>query len=103
MIKTHYKKFPIDKNVVKKARFLTLAGGPTRVRILCFMFEYKKGCVFEIAESLGMSVASISNHLQKMKDNGFFTTIKDTNRVCYRLVENKFTSELKNLICGNHV
>lgn len=100
MEKTAHIKFPLDDNLVKKARALELAGDPTRIRILCFMFKYRKACVSDIAESLEMSIASISHHLQVMRDNGFFTTERMGQNICYILVENEIVKHLEKIICG---
>jgi len=101
MRNTVIKKYPVSEEVIRVGRLLSLAGGSTRIRILCLMFRYKEACVGEIAESLGMSVAGISSHLLKMRDNGFFTTIRDGSNMCYKLVENRFSNELKKIICDN--
>lgn len=98
--KMNYKKFPLDEELIKKARLLELAGDPTRIRILCFMFKYKKACVSDIAGSLDMSIASISHHLQVMRDNGFFTTERMGQNICYNLVENDAVKHLEKIICG---
>lgn len=95
-----YKKYPLDETTSKKARLLSLAGDDTRIRILCLMFEYKEACVSDIAESLGTSVANISNHLQIMRDNGYFTTERMGSSVCYKLVLNDFTKQLEKIVCG---
>lgn len=99
-IKTiNHGKIALDEELIKKARLLELAGDPTRIRILCFMFKYKKACVSDIAESLDMSVASISHHLQIMRDNDFFTTERMGQNICYILVDNDFMRQLKKIIC----
>lgn len=95
-----YKKLKLTDELVRKARMLELAGDPTRIRILCFMFRYKKACVTDIAESLEMSIASISHHLQIMKDNGYFTTERMGVNICYILVESDFIAKLEKIICG---
>lgn len=94
-----YRKFKLDQAIIKKARMLELAGDPTRIRILCFMFEYKKACVSDIAASLDMSIAGISYHLQIMRDNGYFTTERMGNSICYILVESDLTKRLHQIIC----
>ena len=94
-----YRTFKLDKDLIQKARMLALAGDATRIRILCFMFQYKKACVSDIAKSLGMSVASISHHLQVMRDNGYFTTERMGNSICYILAENDLMGNLKKIIC----
>lgn len=96
-----YAKFPLNVGLVKKARVLSLAGGPTRIRILCFMFRYHKACVSDIAESLGMGIAGISHHLQLMRDNGFFVTERLGQNICYILVASDDVKYLEKIICGN--
>lgn len=95
-----YKKITLNKTLERKARMLELSGDPTRIRILCFMFKYKKACVSDIAKSVGMSVACVSHHLQLMRDNGYFTTERMGNNVCYTLCENRFTNNLERLVCA---
>ena len=93
------KKFALTPDLIKKARLLAIAGDQARIRILCFMFENKKACVSDIVEALGMSISSISHHLQIMRDNGMFETERMGNKICYILVENDFSNKLKKLIC----
>ena len=95
-----YQKLHLNDKLNKKARLLELAGDPTRIRILCFMFKYKKGCVSDIAKSLDTSIANISQHLQIMKDNGFFATERMGQNICYILNKSKFNNELKKIICN---
>lgn len=95
----NYKKVCLDAALLKKARALSLAGDETRIRILCFMFRYKKACVGDIAKSLDMSVSSISHHLQIMKDNGFFMTERMGNSICYLLKGGAFMRGLEKVIC----
>ncbi len=95
-----YTKVPLNGALLKKARMLDLAGDPTRIRILCFMFKYKKACVSDIAKSLDMTVASISHHLQIMKDNGFFATERIGQNICYILNEQKDVRRLERIVCG---
>ena len=92
-------KIEVSSDVLKRAKILSLAGDPTRLRILCLMFAYKKSCVGDIAESLGESVANISQHLQTMKDNGFFITERKGNNICYQLVSDEIIQRLHPLVC----
>lgn len=95
-----YKKIPLKPKTVKLARLLALAGDPTRLRILCFMFQYGEACVSDIAESLDMNITAVSHHLQVMRDNGYFETERQGNMICYTLKEDRFTKDLKKLVCG---
>ena len=99
-MKLNYKKFPVDPEMEKKARLIELAGDPTRIRILCFMFEYGHACVSDIAESLEMNINAISHHLQIMRDNGYFETERYGSMICYKLIKNEFTKRLEKVICG---
>jgi len=94
-----YRKIPLDKELAKRARLLALAGDETRIRILCFMFEYGSACVSDIAKSLGVHINTISHHLRIMKDNGFFTSARTGTTICYKLSVNDFTESLKKAIC----
>ena len=89
----------VNEDIERRAKVLSLAGDSTRLRILCLMFAYKQACVSDIAVSLGESVANISQHLQVMKDNGFFVTERKGNNICYRLVPDGFVQRLHPLVC----
>jgi len=94
-----YRKIPLDPELSKRVRLLALAGDETRIRILCFMFEYKEGCVSDIAESLDVSINTVSHHLRMMKDVGIFTTERMGTNICYRLLRDEFIDNLEKTIC----
>jgi len=95
-----HKAYTLTKDIECKARLLALAGDTTRARIFCFMFENKEACVSQIADSLGMSVASISHHLQMMKDHDLFQTERNGNTICDKLIDSQFTHQLKSMLCA---
>lgn len=99
MPKTSTKQYELTQELAKKARLFAIAGDPTRMRMLCFMFENKKACVSDIAEALGMSIASISHHLQIMRDNGLCETERDGTMICYSLIDSDFNRRVKKIIC----
>lgn len=101
MPKLSTKTYKLTPDLIKKARLLAIAGDPTRIRILCFMFENKKACVSDIAEAVGMTISAISHHLQIMRDNGLFETKREGNMICYILVKNTHIERLENIICEN--
>lgn len=92
-------KIELTPELEEKAKMLSLAGDPTRIRIFCFMFEHKEACVSDIASALDMSVAAISHHLQLMKENGLFDTERVGQTICYSLVHTPFTKQLKKIVC----
>jgi len=90
---------PLTGDLLEKAELLKMAGDPVRIRILCFMFKQKKACVTDIAESLDIPINTISHHLQKMKNVGYFETKRIGTIICYELIETTFTKTLQRLIC----
>ncbi len=89
----------ISTDIEKRARLMALAGDPTRLRIFCLLFEKKEACVSEIAESLEMSVANISHHLQLLKDNGLVEAERMGTTICYRMAVGAFITQLRRLLC----
>lgn len=92
------KKYPLTIDTEKLARLLALAGEPTRLRILYLLYEQEEACVTQISESLGMTIANISQHLQLLRDNGLCTAERRGNTICYRLIHNTFTQQLKHVL-----
>jgi len=91
---------PQCPNQIKtRAELLGVAADPTRLRILCFMFDRGEACVSEIADTLDMSVAAISHHLQIMKEHKIFETERRGTKICYSLVESNFTKCVRDFVC----
>lgn len=99
-IPTNKKEYLLTPDLSKKARLLEIAGDETRIRILCFMFGQKEGCVSDIAAGLDMSIAAVSHHLQIMRDNGILESERTGNMICYKLINNSFTRQLEKIICN---
>ena len=93
------KKYPLTAKTEKLARLLALAGDPTRLRIFCLMYEQDEACVTQISESLGMTLANISQHLQLMRDNGLCEAERRGNTIYYHLIKSEFTKQLKQIVC----
>ncbi len=95
-----YRKIALDADLVRRARLLSLAGDETRIRILCFLFEYGEGCVSDIAESVGAQVGTVSHHLRTMKDVGLLSSERMGVQICYKLVRDRFVNNLEKAICN---
>ncbi len=81
------------------AKLLRSAGDESRLRILCVIFAYKKVCVSDIAEELGLGIAIVSHHLRVMARDGLVVSVRDGKRICYTLPKKAFTEDLKRFIC----
>lgn len=95
-----YRKISLDPELVKRARLLSLAGDETRIRILCFLFEYGEACVSDIAESLDVNINTVSHHLRMMKDVGLLVSERMGTNICYKLARDEFVCRLEKVICG---
>jgi len=90
---------PVTQDLAKKARILTLAGDKARIRILCTLFEYKDVCVTDIAESLQMSIASVSHHLQVLQGNELIVSHREGKNICYSLNKTPLIKYIRQFIC----
>lgn len=81
------------------ARSLAAAGDPNRLRLLCLLFRSRRACVSQLAESLGLSVATASHHLRALQREGILNSERDGKSICYFLSSDPFVLDLKKLIC----
>ncbi len=99
MAETSIQYKPLTQDLSKKARILELAGDPTRIRILCTLFDHKDICVSDIANSLKMSVAAVSHHLQLFQEHKLVSTRRQGKNVCYTLQQTPLIKYIKQFIC----
>ncbi len=59
----------------------------TRLRILHTIARTGETSVSTIAEDVGASSQTVSNHLQRMADQRIVATRRDGNRIYYRLID----------------
>ncbi len=81
------------------ANRLQVASEPTRLQILCLIFNKENPCVSEIAKELQLSIAVVSHHLQALYGAKLLEPSRAGKKICYNLIKNNFTEDLKNLIC----
>lgn len=81
------------------AKLMRTAGDESRLKILCVLFEHKKICVSDMAQTLGMSVATASHHLRVMSEEGLVVSLREGKRICYGLPQKPFAADLKKFIC----
>jgi len=68
------------------ALFRVLAND-TRLRILHAIQRAGERSVTEIADDIGASTQSVSNHLQRMADQNIVATRRDGNRIHYQVID----------------
>ena len=68
-----------------------------RVRILMMLLE-KPMCVCEIRSVLGLTTATVSNHLSILRKEGFIEDEKDGKWIIYRIAEKADEPIVRNII-----
>lgn len=69
------------------ASLFRVLANDTRLRILHSIQRAGERSVTEIADEIGASTQSVSNHLQRMSDQQMVATRRDGNRIFYHLID----------------
>lgn len=85
------------KDIERIAQFSKLTSDPNRNNIIYLLYKFNSFCVCDIANILGISIASVSQHLRKLHAQSLVTTRKEKQTVFYALSDENFISYLKNL------
>lgn len=81
----------------EKIELFKVLSEQNRVRILLMLLN-KSLCVCEITSVLGLSGATVSNHLSYLRENGFITDEKEGKWINYRIVENSDNPMIKTIL-----
>ena len=87
------------QKIEKLSKKLQAVGDPSRMKIMCYLFDAKKACVSDIAENLNISIAITSHHLQALAKEELLTSCREGKKVCYTLAKIDIMSDLKKFIC----
>ncbi len=66
---------------------MALTGNETRLKIIYLLEEERELCPCDLADILGMSIAAVSQHLRKLKDENLITSRKEAQTIYYSLTE----------------
>ncbi|MBP7063478.1 metalloregulator ArsR/SmtB family transcription factor [Ferrovibrio sp.] len=73
------------------SRFLGLLANEKRLLVLCLLVE-GEASVGALAERVGLSQSALSQHLQKLRDDGLVATRREGQSIHYRLADAKVTA-----------
>lgn len=73
-----------DGDIERAAFALKAMSHPLRLKILCAVGEQELA-VQEIVECVGTTQSNVSQHLAKLKDKDILTSRRDTNKIYYRV------------------
>jgi DNA-binding transcriptional ArsR family regulator len=85
------------------AETLCMLGSQPRLRIFYLLAELKEVCVCDMAEILDMSVPSVSQHLAKLKANGFLKSRREAQTIYYSLQDQQSHLETLKRVVAAHV
>lgn len=77
-----------EKDIEAACRSLKAIAHPLRLKILCVLGKHEMS-VQEIVNYVGTSQSNVSQHLTIMREKGLLHSRKDSNRVFYRISENR--------------
>jgi len=76
-----------EANATRVAEILKALSNERRLMILCKLVEWGEANVGALAEAVGLSQSALSQHLAKMRDEGFVATRRDAQTIWYRIVD----------------
>lgn len=82
----------MDNNAVQAAAFLSSLANPHRLRILCQLADGEKS-VTQLIEETGLAQTSMSQHLNKLKDEGV-VSFRREHRTLYYFITNPMALEI---------
>lgn len=69
------------------AQMLKAIGNARRLMVLCKLVEHGERTVGDLAADVGLSQSALSQHLTKMRDEGFVTFRRESQTLWYRIAD----------------
>lgn len=79
----------------RSADLMKVAGNATRLKLLYLLDNMNELCVPDLAEMVGVSVSTVSQHLRELKAQGLVSRRRGAHTVYYGLSVNRFNTLLK--------
>lgn len=92
----------LTANAGHAAAMLRALANERRLMILCLLIEAGEMSAGELAENVGISQSALSQHLAKMREEGFVAFRREAQTVYYRIDDadvKRLISLLKNIYC----
>ena len=90
----------MENNADKAAAFLSGMANPHRLRILCRLSDGEKS-VSELIRATGIAQTSMSQHLNKLKDENIVSFRRD-HRTLYYFIDNPLVSRIMRVMHGDY-
>jgi ArsR family transcriptional regulator len=94
----------LEAQAAEVANILRALANERRLMILCKLVEWGEATVTSLADAVGLSQSALSQHLARMRQEGFVTFRRDAQTLWYRIadprVEELFAT-LHTLFCAS--
>jgi ArsR family transcriptional regulator len=87
-MKTDFNIADMEANAAEASAFLKALASPIRLLVLCNLIDGEQSSG-ELAERLGISHPNLSQHLAKLRAEGFVDTRRTATTITYRIAEPK--------------
>lgn len=87
----------LEANADDAAQFLKLLANEHRLRILCHLVAHGEMTVNTLAEEVGLSQSALSQHLARLRDDGFVAFRREAQTLHYRVDDPRAVRLLKTL------
>ncbi len=85
-----------DGELVEVADFFKVLGDPTRIKIVCLLFEHGELCVSDIVKRVLVSRTAVSHQLRTLKNNHVVSFRKE-GQMNYYFLDDEHVEEIINL------
>jgi len=87
------------KKIETLAKQLLAAGDPNRLKIMCLIIKKKYICVSDVSNTLDISIATTSYHLQALTKAKLLKPAREGKKICYSLTNTDIAKDLRKIIC----
>ncbi len=93
-----------EENAAKVAQILRALANERRLMILCKLVEWGEASVNSLADAVGLSQSALSQHLARMREEGFVDFRREGQTLWYRISEPRIEillGQLQRLYCSD--
>ena len=87
----------LEANAGEAARFLKLLANEHRLLVLCHLANKGEMTVNDLADRVGLSQSSVSQHLGRLREDGLVAFRRDAQTLYYRVADPRAARLLKTL------
>lgn len=87
----------LERNAPVVARILGSLANANRLMILCSLLEAGERNVGQLADALGLTQSAVSQHLARLREEGFVETRREAQTIWYRIGDRRVSALMATL------